>query len=393
MSNTQNKIPKLRFPEFEGELSHVKLGSIAEFSKGKGISKADIDENGEIECIRYGELYTTYGEVIDLVYSRTSVQIEDLVLSKDNDVIIPASGESQIEIATASCVLKRGVALGGDLNIIRSSANGVFLSYYLNNRKKFDIARMAQGISVVHLYSSQLRLLKVNLPSLPEQLKIATFLTSIDARIQLLERKKAQLEAYKKGVMQELFSQRLRFKQEDGSEFPEWEEKNIEDVFQITRGQVLAVTKTKDIETVEYCYPVFSSQTKQKGLMGFYPEFLFEDAITWTTDGANAGDVNFRKGKFYCTNVCGVLLNNDGYCNGFVAELLNSVSHKYVSYVGNPKLMNNVMAKIRIPFPSLPEQRKIASFLGSLDAQIAAVGAQKGESKEFKRGLLQNMFV
>src|SRR5688572_7194473 len=118
--------PDLRFPEFEGEWESEKLGDFAQFSKGKGISKADINPEGETECIRYGELYTEYSEVIDLVKSRTSVEPKDLVFSEANDVIIPASGETQIDIATASCVKRAGIALGGDLNIIRAKFNGEF---------------------------------------------------------------------------------------------------------------------------------------------------------------------------------------------------------------------------------------------------------------------------
>ena len=83
-------------------------------------------------------------------------------------------------------------------------------------------------------------------------------------------------------------------------------------------------------------------------LMGYYSDYLYEDAITWTTDGANAGTVNFRAGKFYCTNVCGVLLSDKIETNKVIAEALNNVAKRYVSYVGNPKLMNNVMADIQL---------------------------------------------
>ncbi|MGO3708075.1 restriction endonuclease subunit S, partial [Mesonia hippocampi] len=174
----------MRFPEFEDEWKEEKLEKIARFSKGKGISKSDISIDGSIECIRYGQLYTEYSEVIEKIVSKTNLDKKELILSEENDVIIPASGESQIDIATASCVKKSGVALGGDLNIIKSEINGVFLSYYLNNTKKIDIAKLSQGISVVHLYSSQLKTLKLNLPSSKEQTKIADFLTVINFRIQ-----------------------------------------------------------------------------------------------------------------------------------------------------------------------------------------------------------------
>ncbi|MBC7554621.1 MAG: restriction endonuclease subunit S, partial [Taibaiella sp.] len=227
----QKNIPGLRFPEFNGEWAAVKLGDIARFSKGKGISKSEIAVNGIRECIRYGELYTHYGETIGEVFSKTNIKDENLVLSEANDVIIPASGETPIDIATASCVLRSNIALGGDLNIIKTDNNGVFLSYYLNNRRKIDIASMAQGKTVVHLYPSQLSLLGLNLPTLPEQQKIASFLTAFDDKLQALKKKKTLLEQYRKGVMQQIFSQELRFKDDDGWEFPEWEERNYKDIF------------------------------------------------------------------------------------------------------------------------------------------------------------------
>lgn len=105
--------------------------------------------------------------------------------------------------------------------------------------------------------------------------------------------------------------------------------------------------------------------------MGYYKDYLYEDAITWTTDGANAGTVNYRAGKFYCTNVCGVLLSNEVKANQMIAEALNSVAKGYVSYVGNPKLMNNVMADIVIQIPTQAEEREqLSSFFAKLDNLI-----------------------
>ena len=128
--------------------------------------------------------------------------------------------------------------------------------------------------------------------------------------------------------------------------------------------------------------------------MGFFSNYLFEDAITWTTDGAHAGDVNFRSGQFYCTNVCGVLLSDKGYSNMCIAGILDSIAHKYVSYVGNPKLMNNVMAKIPICIPSnIEEQTKIANFLTAIDQKINNVAEQIDHAKTWKKGLLQQMLV
>jgi len=200
-------VPRLRFPEFRdaGAWEEKMLEDIASFSKGKGISKSDIEENGVLPCIRYGELYTTYDETIDEVVSFTNVSPDELILSKFNDVIIPASGETQEDIATASCVRMDGVALGGDLNIIRSNNNGVFLSYYLNGAKQKNIAQMSQGVSVIHLYPSQLKTLTVRLPKTEEQQKIADCLSSLDALIAAQSDKVDALKTHKKGLMQHLF--------------------------------------------------------------------------------------------------------------------------------------------------------------------------------------------
>ena len=159
-----------------------------------------------------------------------------------------------------------------------------------------------------------------------------------------------------------------------------WEQRKVSELFRVTRGYVLAATQTETTKTDEKPYPVYSSQTKDKGLMGYYKDYLYEDAITWTTDGANAGTVNYRAGKFYCTNVCGVLLSNEVKANQMIAEALNSVAKGYVSYVGNPKLMNNVMADIVIQIPTQAEEREqLSSFFAKLD-NLITLHQRKGKA-------------
>ena len=172
-----------------------------------------------------------------------------------------------------------------------------------------------------------------------------------------------------------------------------WYISKVKDIYQITRGLVLAVSLVKEIKDDIYIYPVYSSQTKNGGLVGYYKDYLYENAITWTTDGANAGDVNYRSGKFYCTNVCGVLLNQKGFSNKCMAEIINSVTRNYVSYVGNPKLMNGVMGDIIISVPpTIEEQQKIADCLSSLDELIEATTQKVKALKEHKKGLMQRLF-
>lgn len=172
-----------------------------------------------------------------------------------------------------------------------------------------------------------------------------------------------------------------------------WEQRKVSDMFKITRGNVLPVTMTAESQSDEKPYPVYSSQTKEQGLMGYYKEYLFEDAITWTTDGANAGTVNYRSGKFYCTNVCGVLLSDNNKANQMVSEALNRVSKSYVSYVGNPKLMNNVMADIEIKVPcSSIEQEKIGKYFEQLDHLITLHQRKYDKLVNVKKSMLEKMF-
>ena len=190
MTTTKNnehkniKVPNLRFPEFQEEWKEERLAGIADLYKGTGISKDQLSDDGE-PCILYGELYTKYkSETIREVISKTNIDNTKLVRSKANDVIIPCSGETAEDIATARCVLNGNILLGGDLNIIRLHGyDGAFMSYQLNGRRKYDIAKVAQGVSVVHLYGEHLKGVKTINPCLEEQKKIAKLLSLLDERI------------------------------------------------------------------------------------------------------------------------------------------------------------------------------------------------------------------
>ena len=152
--------------------------------KGNGISKEQLTDTGE-PCILYGELYTKYkSEVISNIFSKTDIDTRKLVKSKANDVIIPCSGETAVDIATARCVPYDNILLGGDLNIIRLyDCDGSFMSYQLNGKRKYDLAKVAQGVSVVHLYGDHLKGVKTYNPCLEEQKKIAKLLSLLDERI------------------------------------------------------------------------------------------------------------------------------------------------------------------------------------------------------------------
>ena len=185
------------------------MSDIADLSKGIGISKDQLSADGE-PCILYGELYTKYkSETIKEVISKTNIDNTKLVKSKANDVIIPCSGETAEEIATARCVLKDDILLGGDLNIIRLHGyDGSFMSYQLNGKRKYDIAKVAQGVSVVHLYGEHLKNIKTINPSLNEQKKIANLLSLLDERISTQNKIIEDLKKLRSAISKHLFERR-----------------------------------------------------------------------------------------------------------------------------------------------------------------------------------------
>lgn len=211
MANTNNNkslnVPNLRFPEFTGEWKAERLNDIAILTKGAGISKDQLSESGE-PCILYGELYTKYkSEIIEDVISKTNIPTDKLIKSKANDVLIPCSGETAVDIATARCVLSDNVLLGGDLNIIRlKHHDGSFMSYQLNGKRKYDIAKVAQGVSVVHLYGENLKGIVTYNPQIEEQKKIVGLLSLLDERIATQNKIIGDLKKLKSAIIDYIFN-------------------------------------------------------------------------------------------------------------------------------------------------------------------------------------------
>ena len=391
--------PKLRFKEFDNQWDKTTINDQAQtVTSGSRDWAQYYSESGD-KFIRMTNLVRDgiYLDLSDLKFvqlpkdsnegKRTSLKFGDILISITAELgklgwIPEGLGTAYINQHTALVRMK-------------DSVDSKFVAYSLSTEKYNNkLNSLNDSGAKAGLNLGTIRNFELIVPPKEEQTKIASFLSNVDEKISQLTQKHELLSQYKRGMMQKLFNQQIRFKADDGSEFGEWENISVKEIFDVTRGQVLAVSNTVSVADADYKYPVFSSQTKQKGLMGFYKKYLFEDALTWTTDGANAGDVNFRKGKFYCTNVCGVLLSKKGYANLCIAEILNKVTHKYVSYVGNPKLMNNVMSEIPITIPiNLEEQTKIANFLSAIDQKIEVVAEQIEQAKIWKKGLLQQMFV
>lgn len=233
----------------------------------------------------------------------------------------------------------------------------------------------------------------IKLPSLPEQQKIAEFISTIDTVIEKQKETVSAWEERKKGMMQKLFSQEVRFKADDGSEFPDWEKKKLEDVVEFLDGQ------RKPLEAgqrVSGKYPYYGAS----GIIDYVEDYIFdEELILLSEDGANILDRNYRvcflaKGKYWVNNHAHVLRAMDGNVNGFICEQLESFDYrKYNSGGAQPKLNQATCRSIIMNIPCIAEQQKIADCLSSLDEVIEKQKATLAAWEELKKGLLQQMFV
>lgn len=371
----------MRF-SYKGDWSKRKLNEICLFFKGNGLSKSDLSNEG-FPCILYGELYTTYkNEVISDIISKTNTTLSNPFLSRNNDLIIPGSGEDPIDIAVARAIYQNDIILGGDLNILRPKSNvsAAFLSYQLNGVRRYDIAKKAQGKSIVHLHNSDLKEVLVSIPSYDEQLHIVKLLTKIDEMIETQSKIINDYKLLKKYITKSFIKQK-------GTSYL------LSEIAELGRGRVISsaeISKQKNP-----IYPVYSSQTSNNGVMGYLDNYDYEgEYITWTTDGANAGTVYYRNGKFNCTNVCGILKIKNGYDAYYISNILNCYTKKYVSTnLANPKLMNNVMANIKINLPSIERQKYFSNILKAIEYRVKIEQDIKLNLVKQKVFLLKNMFL
>ncbi len=225
--------PKIRFKGYEEDWEQRKLGDIAEFSKGSGYSKGDLIESGT-SIILYGRLYTKYETSISEV--DTYVEAKDgSVYSKGGEVIVPASGETAEDIARAATVDKSGVILGGDLNVVspNEDINSAFLAISISHgNSQRELAKKAQGKSIVHIHNEEIKNLVVPFPTKAEQNKIVEYFSSLDNLITLHQRKCEETKKLKKYMLQKMFPQ-------NGKRVPEirfvgftedWEQRKFADI-------------------------------------------------------------------------------------------------------------------------------------------------------------------
>ena len=371
-------VPPLRFPEFSGEWEKERLDKIATLSKGIGISKEQLSNDGE-PCILYGELYTKYkSEIIKEIYSKTDIDNSKLKRSNANDVIIPCSGETAEDIATARCVPFDNILLGGDLNIISlHQHDGAFMSYQLNGKRKFDIAKVAQGVSVVHLYGEHLKAITTCNPCLQEQQKIAKLLSLLDERIatqnKIIEKLQSLIKGLRVCCMQRVYGNNVY----------------LSEIAQIYQPQTISST-----ELTEDGFLVYGAN----GIIGKYKDYNHEtEQICITCRGNTCGMVNYTKPMSWITGNA-MVINTDKYqdkvCKRYLYHYLSAYNfNSIISGSGQPQIVRTPLEKLKITLPTISEQKQKAIIFDKIQDKIDINHKVLNLYIGQKQYLLRQMFI
>jgi type I restriction enzyme S subunit len=414
----EKALPKLRFPEFQinQTIAYRKYGfnDIFNFSTGKNIKQSEASPEFEIPCVRYGELYHMYNEVIYQVINKTNLDKSELLFSNGDEILLPSAGEDPLDIGSASALTIQNIAIGRTINILspknKNIYSSIYVSYYINQKLKKKIASLAKGVSISNVYNSDLKTLNIKLPSYDEQQKIASFLTSVDERLTLLALQKEKLELYKKGVMQQIFTQKLRFKDENGNNYPDWEEKKLGEICKVQGGFAFKSNEFKDDGIPVIRISNISNKTNHIDLnsLVFYKKIDKDENFTIKKGDLIIAMSGATTGKSSIYN-----LENIAYLNqrvGLFKSLTNKLDYNFlIQFIfsdffkkqldsvlvagAQPNISSKDIESLFIPFPKTEEQQKIASFLSAIDVQIEGVNKKIAQTKLFKKGLLQQMFV
>ncbi len=312
------------------------------------------------------------------------------VICDENDILMTRTGNTGQVVTNV-----RGAFHNNFFKIkYLESVNKDFLVYFLRSvNTQNTILKLAGSSTIPDLNHGDFYRIKINIPSLPEQQKIATFLSAVDKKLGHLRRKYALLENYKHGVIQKIFSQEFRFKQGNGTDFPDWDKKCLGEISVFYDKQRVPL-KEGDRKNKQGQYPYYGAS----GIIDYVDEYIFDgEYILLGEDGANIISRSTKlaflvSGKFWVNNHAHVIKSNTS--NKFLAEALERINYeKYNTGTAQPKLNAEICKKIPIIIPSLPEQQKIANFLSTLDKKLEAVQTQIAQTETFKKGLLQKMFV
>ena len=381
METIQN-IPQLRFPGFKGEWEKSILGDIGKIKMCKRVFNHETSETAEIPFYKIG----TFGKVADAFITN------EHYLDYKTRFSFPKPGEI---LLSAAGTLGRTVVYDGspsyfqDSNIVWIANNEKFTKnsflFYIYQIVRYD----SEGGTIQRLYNSIISKTKFYNPSLPEQQKIASFLSAVDEKIQQLTRKKELLEQYKKGVMQQLFSGKLRFKDENGKDYADWEEKKLGECLDYIQPTKYLVSSTEYDNS--YKTPVLTAG--KTFILGYtneingifennLPVIIFDDFTTAT----QFVDFPFKAKS----SAMKILVPFKGVNIKFVFEAMQIMKYEIG---GHERHWISKFSQVLMPFPCLEEQQKIANFLSNIDVKIENTKQEINQMQTFKKGLLQQLFV
>ncbi len=384
----QKNIPALRFPEFTVDWRAAKLREVSTISSGGTPSRTNPKYwNGNIPWVS-----TTMVDFNTIFHANEYITADGLKNSSAKlfpigTLLMALYGQGKtrgkvallgIEAATNQAC----AAIMPDAN----SINELFLFQNLAGRYD-EIRNLSNQGGQENLSGELIKRLPISFPILPEQTRIATFLTVIDERLNQLKQKKSLLEQYKKGVMQKIFDQEIRFKDDDGNEFPDWEIKTLGEVA-TKKSSNIAANKIED-NNGDYIIYGASGILKR---VDFYEEE--NDYISIIKDGAGVGRIFYCKGKSSVLGTMEIIKSKIQINTYFLYCLLNNID--FVKYVTGSTIPHIYFKDYSIEvcgIPSLHEQTKIANFLSVLDEKISLCDTQIAKTEQYKKGLLQQMFV
>ena len=401
--------PAIRFKGFSDAWEQRKAIDIADYSKGNGYSKGDLTDAGT-PIILYGRLYTKYQFAISEV-DTFAVPRNGAVYSQGNEVIVPASGETAEDIARASAVEKSGVLLGGDLNILRpfEFMNPLFLALAISNGEpQKELAKKAQGKSVVHIHNSDIQEVTIAYPSRTEQDQIVSVFRQLDNLITLHQRKFEKLTNVKKSMLEKMFPQ-------NGSSYPEIRFKGFTDPWEQRKVGDLLIERNQQAPMSDE-YPLMAFIANE----GVAPKGERYDRSALVTDTVNKLYKKTEKGDFiYSSNnleTGSIGLNKYGKAcispvysifeptgiadSDFLGrrlvrkDFINAmVKWRQGVIYGQWRIHESDFLKIEITVPSVEEQRKIGAYLDQLDNLITLHQRELEKLQNIKKSMLEKMFV
>jgi type I restriction enzyme S subunit len=379
-------VPQLRFSEFDGEWEKKELNDLGKVVNGLTYSPNDIDDNGVL-VLRSSNVQNNQLSFLDNVFVITDHYNKVL----EDDILICVRNGSKRLIGKNALITKEtaGVAFGAFMSVYRSKYNIFIYQLFATETYQRTIYKNL-GATINSINNGEIKKIKFYFPSPPEQKKIATFLTEVDTKLSQLTKKKALLENYKKGVMQQIFSQELRFKDNDGNDYGDWEEKKLGEVLDYEQPTKYIVESTEYEDSFET--PVLTAgktfilgyTNENQGVFTNLPVIIFDD-FTMANKYVNfAFKVKSSAMKILKPNSVDVNIK-------FIYESIQMIN--YPKGDEHKRFWISEYSKIKIGYPSLEEQTKIANFLGELDAKIEVLSTSIENTQTFKKGLLQQMFV